>query len=315
MEPDFIIIGVLVIALSGVAGYAAVLRWRLRRVVTLPQLNRMFEASPVGFCVLTMDRVAFASMEMQTVVGCHEGDSLLDYCRDKDDIKDLLQLIFEHKKNVASRVVDFRVLGGSGCYSFVVDACYWGRNWGGQDTAVVWISEMENATKAQGAIYLSRHDPLTDCLNRRGFNEQLSSEIERVVRIHGHTFSLVMADIDLFKNINDTYGHLCGDYVLLELTRLFHSNIRAYDAVCRWGGEEFFLMLPSTVGSDALHFAERMRKRVEEHLFNWEGHALRLTVSLGVQEYDAGMSTDDLIAAVDKKLYQAKRNGRNQVAG
>ena len=125
---------------------------------------------------------------------------------------------------------------------------------------------------------------------------------------------MIYFDLDHFKKVNDTYGHNAGDFILSELSKLVKSIVRKDDIFCRFGGEEFVILLPNTDARTAYDSAERIRKTVEENVFNTEGHALKQTVSLGVSQLQATMnSPKDFLEDADKKLYQSKQNGRNQV--
>lgn len=157
-------------------------------------------------------------------------------------------------------------------------------------------------------------DALTQVYNKRFFMEQLASEHAYAAR-HGSDLSLLMFDIDHFKSINDTHGHLAGDYVLAELTRVLMPAIRSEDIVARYGGEEF-VVLSRTTGSDAAkHLAERLRKSVEQHQFCFTDKIIRVTVSIGISFMPAPeiRSAEDMIALADKALYEAKNGGRNRV--
>jgi diguanylate cyclase (GGDEF)-like protein len=157
-------------------------------------------------------------------------------------------------------------------------------------------------------------DALTGIYNKRFFVERLSSEFAFAVR-HNALLSLIIFDIDRFKDINDNYGHLAGDHVLASLARLLSPVVRSEDVFARYGGEEFVIMSRSTDPPSASVVSERVRQRVESHSFEFEGKSIPITVSLGV----AGMphpdikTPDDLIARADKSLYEAKRGGRNRV--
>jgi diguanylate cyclase (GGDEF)-like protein len=156
-------------------------------------------------------------------------------------------------------------------------------------------------------------DALTQVYNKRFFLEQLESEYAYAVR-HDSELSLLMFDIDHFKNINDTFGHLAGDYVLSELTRIITPTIRIEDTFARYGGEEFVLLSRNTRES-ALVVGERLRGSVEQHTFTHEEHVIRVTVSLGVAclPNPSINEPEDFIAAADKALYEAKRGGRNRL--
>ena len=123
-----------------------------------------------------------------------------------------------------------------------------------------------------------------------------------------------MIDIDFFKKINDTYGHLIGDCVLQQLARILKKNFRTTDCVARYGGEEFAIVMPYAPLNKACRKLEGLRKQVEEFTFcKKEGLNLKVTISIGVYEYKKGMSVKELIEKADENLYAAKRSGRNRV--
>jgi two-component system cell cycle response regulator len=128
--------------------------------------------------------------------------------------------------------------------------------------------------------------------------------------------TLLMVDIDHFKRINDTYGHLVGDDVLREVATLLQGAVRTVDVVARYGGEEFIIVLPETNEEGAIAFAERLRERIEAQEFGRGGRAgLRLTTSIGVATFPSPLveSTEDLFGRADAALYRAKADGRNRV--
>jgi two-component system cell cycle response regulator len=158
-------------------------------------------------------------------------------------------------------------------------------------------------------------DGLTQVHNKRFFDEALEREVSRCTR-YGRTFALVTFDIDHFKGVNDTHGHLAGDAVLRQLGVLVRDHVRRDDIVCRTGGEEFAILAPELDGAHGLIFAEKLRTLVETTRFEFEGTRLPVTVSLGVAEWSSTMqSGDDLVRSADMKLYDAKRTGRNRVVG
>lgn len=152
-------------------------------------------------------------------------------------------------------------------------------------------------------------DHLTSIPNRRKFNEVLSYELMRDER-YRNGLSLVICDLDKFKNINDQYGHYTGDMVLKAFTKLVSRNIRASDIFARWGGEEFVLLLPETRLETAIEIAEKLRIETEKHMFPAVGH---VTSSFGVTQYLDGDNEATLIRRADEALYKAKDNGRNMV--
>ena len=154
-------------------------------------------------------------------------------------------------------------------------------------------------------------DPLTDLLNRRAGEWQLERAF-LAAREGQKPFCLIMADVDHFKAINDTWGHPAGDQVLQRVAAVLRTGVRATDSVVRWGGEEFLLVLPYCEQAAALLQAERLRERVADAE---QGEMGRVTVSMGVAELQRGETLANLIERVDQALYQAKHAGRNQVSG
>lgn len=155
-------------------------------------------------------------------------------------------------------------------------------------------------------------DGLTQLYNRRHFDEVLYREIKRFNRRKYLSLSLVMVDIDHFKDLNDTYGHLVGDSVLRELARLLKEEVRETDTVARYGGEEFVIVMPDTHLDGAGHKAEVLRRKIEMSEIPGPRGPIRITISIGVAGYTAGFP-HDLVHAADRALYQAKEAGRNTV--
>lgn len=159
---------------------------------------------------------------------------------------------------------------------------------------------------------MSLTDELTEIGNRRNFEARMREEINRSTRF-GHTFSLILLDIDAFKKFNDEYGHPQGDVVLRALGGLMRSMSREGDVPCRIGGEEFAFILPETGKHDAVRFAERIRRSVEATI-RAPGSGRALTVSLGLAAFpEDGKTEEELLRAADEALYQSKREGRNRV--
>ena len=157
--------------------------------------------------------------------------------------------------------------------------------------------------------YKATTDALTGIYNRLKFNEMTEAEIQRTIR-HGTPLSLIMMDIDFFKKINDTYGHLSGDSVLREVTMLVNRTIRQYDVFARWGGEEFMILSPNNDIENARQLAERLRAEIGRLDLS---SAHRVTCSFGVAEFREGDDIDSLTKRTDDALYKAKANGRNRV--
>lgn len=157
-------------------------------------------------------------------------------------------------------------------------------------------------------------DPLTGLYNRRYMEEALAREIQRANRRQS-AVSVLMIDIDFFKKINDTYGHEAGDSVLKAVAAAIQRQIRVSDVACRYGGEEFLVILPETRQDEAIHRAEEIREAVRQLQFSLEGPKLgTVTVSLGVASFPAqGQTLQAIVQAADSALYQAKQSGRDQV--
>jgi diguanylate cyclase (GGDEF)-like protein len=173
---------------------------------------------------------------------------------------------------------------------------------------------LKNAALFNQVKIRADHDGLTRIHNRRAFDERLIDELRRHQR-YRHAMSLLMVDIDHFKNINDRYGHLVGDHVLREVGRILSETLRSTDFTARYGGEEFVVILPQTAEEQARVLAERLRGAIAEARFVHEGEAFSITVSIGVSAMQPGALTrrKDLLEKADKALYQAKHLGRNQV--
>jgi two-component system cell cycle response regulator len=174
---------------------------------------------------------------------------------------------------------------------------------------------------ANGRIHrLSITDPLTDTYNRRYLMEQLPHEIERACR-YARPLSVVMCDVDYFKQVNDSHGHQAGDEVLKGLSRLLLGRARKdLDWVARYGGEEFVIVLPETRVADAMVFAEKMRAIIAAHPFEIMEATLSVSASFGVAGSDSleargEVSVDRLIGDADACLYRSKEMGRNRVTG
>jgi diguanylate cyclase (GGDEF)-like protein/PAS domain S-box-containing protein len=173
---------------------------------------------------------------------------------------------------------------------------------------LVQIEKLQEELREQNV-----RDPLTGLYNRRYMDERLESELVRAVR-DGSFASIVMLDIDHFKDLNDTYGHKAGDEVLRAFGRLLDSQIRQYDTAFRYGGEEFLVIMPKTPALVALGRAEEWRCAFEESVVDYGGDRIRATMSAGVATFpDNGKTLDDILQAGDKALYAAKSLGRNCV--
>jgi diguanylate cyclase (GGDEF)-like protein len=156
------------------------------------------------------------------------------------------------------------------------------------------------------------HDFLTGIFNRRAILERLGQEISRAGR-EEENLSVGMLDIDHFKNINDAYGHQAGDEALVALTQCIQDGLREYDCVGRYGGEEFLVIAPGSIGLKSESLYERLRDRIAGAEIATNAGIVVLTVSIGVAPGTDQSNVDTLLAAADTALYQAKAGGRNRV--
>ena len=174
---------------------------------------------------------------------------------------------------------------------------------------------IENAQLFEQANYLSVTDPLTELNNRRHFFDVAKFEFERIHRFK-RTLSVMMVDIDHFKNINDTHGHAVGDLALREIAARIKNSVRTVDIVARYGGEEFIVLMPETGLNEACQVAERVRRSVADSPIEDDAVTVTATLSIGVAEIDEkSNNVDQLIIYADQALYSAKAAGRNRVMG
>jgi diguanylate cyclase (GGDEF)-like protein len=158
----------------------------------------------------------------------------------------------------------------------------------------------------------ARTDGLTGLLNRRAFDEHLARQYAIFER-YGTRYSLVMFDLDHFKELNDALGHQAGDEALRQFARILSEGVRAADLVARYGGEEFALLLPQTGAVGAMIIAERIRQRVEDFQFQIAGQEIELRISAGVATTSERDDLSDIVARSDAALYESKATGRNRI--
>lgn len=180
---------------------------------------------------------------------------------------------------------------------------------------VIEILHMQNALKDQNVKldHLASLDPLTQLCNRRSMQLHLNHTLE-VSRTTGNIFSVIIGDIDNFKKVNDTYGHDFGDRVLKNVADILTNQMRDEDYVCRWGGEEFLLLIHGNKEA-AKAVGERVRSEIEKSVVTDGELSLSITMTFGVMDYIPGYSIEKLIALADENLYKGKLNGKNQVVG
>jgi len=181
------------------------------------------------------------------------------------------------------------------------------------DVTDVATSRLELESMNGQLRQLSKTDFLTELNNRGTWEDALSHEFKRLKR-SGHSSSLLMCDIDHFKRINDTYGHAAGDVVIKQVAQAVKKNLRETDIAGRYGGEEFAVLLVDTTADQALYFAERLRKTVENMQMEFNQQLLKATISIGIAQFHSNMTEHrQWIELADKGLYTSKANGRNQI--
>jgi diguanylate cyclase (GGDEF)-like protein len=217
-----------------------------------------------------------------------------------------------------------------GAYTFLVCARNWGGVWGEPLAVPLTVvrnraaqqleEEMERqriekeVAQATAALFerMALHDGLTGLLNRRALDERLVQEYERARR-HAHPWAVALLDLDNFKGINDTHGHLMGDEVLKVVAQLCRRAVREVDSVARYGGEEFMVLFPESTTETAALVCERLRQQVAAYQWDRLAPGLRVTISGGLAGWSEVSSVQDLLQAADSRLYQAKLLGRNRI--
>ena len=180
-----------------------------------------------------------------------------------------------------------------------------------ESVADICANSIQNAHYVERVKQLAYLDGLTGIFNRRFFEMRINEEIERARR-YGTGMAVIIADIDHFKHLNDEFGHLLGDEVLRQVSSIFHQQVRKMDVVCRYGGEEFAILLTQTNEQQALKVAEKLRRQVQGWQF--PGVPRAITISAGVAAFPThGRSRDEIVRTADKGLYAAKQDGRNLV--
>ncbi len=178
------------------------------------------------------------------------------------------------------------------------------------------IKHLQDELKEKNALLqeLSGTDDLTKLANRRRFMEHFANEFGRAKRYKSE-LSFLILDLDFFKQVNDSHGHLAGDSVLVQIANVMKTSVRSSDLVARYGGEEFGLLLPETGSKGSRIYAERIRKRIEDSKFDAAAKQIHVTVSGGIATYPeiSADSVDELWRKADAALYRAKKNGRNRI--
>ncbi len=326
-------------------GFAGMLVANLGLEEGFAQYFRTFRIGEDSMLALrdTSNRLLFRSPPMEYVLGKAMGASAMSASIQRGVVEEIVETVspYDHQLRIAAvrRLDNYPIYATAGMtLSYVLQDYTRERNWvilfivlsclGGaaltrlllrQDAlhgALTRMHEKVLATNTElqqsllAAEICASRDQLTGLLNRRAFNNRMDESIARSSRT-GAPFSLLLADLDHFKDINDRLGHPVGDQVLQEFANLLSSRQRATDVLARWGGEEFVLIAEGTDLESALGFAEELRCLIAEHDFLQDE---RLTASIGVVEFQPEETGAQMLSRVDAALYRAKNAGRNQVA-
>ncbi|WP_241078988.1 GGDEF domain-containing protein [Natranaerofaba carboxydovora] len=174
--------------------------------------------------------------------------------------------------------------------------------------------ELKRREEHMGVLQdLALTDEMTKTFNYRYFKSFLNEQLKQCDINKKDNVSLLFLDLDNFKDYNDTYGHQDGDELLKEIANLFRRSIRPKDVMCRYGGDEFAIVLPDTSGKIAFNVAERLRQRLKQKNYSIRGTNKLVTISIGIASYQEGMTADELLEAADEALYQAKEKGKDTI--
>jgi diguanylate cyclase (GGDEF)-like protein len=298
------------LALSGIFSFVGLSRYRFFDLIPIAR-TKLFEELPDGALIIDSKmRIADLNTAMQHYLGITSmaiGSPVADALKAWPKLASLIKPVtkayhLEMRKDMSDPHqwfrIDFLPLQDSGL------------NFSGQMIIFRDITELKAAEEKLNR--LATTDDLTGLWNRRYFMQASEKELKRAQR-YGHFFSMIMIDIDWFKDVNDTYGHSAGDKTLQDLAGLITSRLREVDVTARLGGEEFGVLLPSTNLDCAFNLAEDIREIVENTPVVYEGKEIFVTVSGGVTTYHSSISgIEDMLKAADQALYRAKANGRNQ---
>lgn len=283
------------------------------------RFRTLVETSPDG--VVMTDRrgvIRYVSLQVLSLFGCESQANMIG--------RKAIDLVApEYRDDVRRYFVTLLRVGKSSSQEFMAlrrgSQPFWMETNGermlddaGQVSGVFFISRDISDRKRLSAELenLAHTDSLTGLPNRRRFLEQLTIETQRCAR-YAHSMAVMELDLDLFKAVNDLYGHAAGDQTLKLFANLIRDRLRHSDFACRFGGEEFMVALPEANAAEARMVAERIRRDLEASSIEYDGAHFRITVSVGLAEFEPGDSPDALIKRTDEALYRAKQRGRNRV--
>ena len=280
--------------------------------------------SLVGIITIEDDRFTYSNARFNEMFGYSEDEvrrlGPLDLAVESDRPLIVEQLRTRLSGETASVHYMFRGVRKDGAVRDI--ECYGnGMDINGRRVLMSLVMDVTERTSAERAVTVlqgklrdqSTHDALTGLYNRRYLDEYLERELELFERT-GRTLSVIMGDLDHFKVVNDRFGHLAGDEALRVFGQLMKAHARSDDVYCRYGGEEFLLVLPGVSERRAAERAEQLRAAMADTPVNYNGEVVAITVSFGVASFPGDARTaDELVAAADRALYAAKAAGRNRV--
>lgn len=297
-----------------------------RDITSRRQVEDLYEvlanSSPVGVYVTQKGMVRFGNPKFREYTGLSErelmGMNAMDLVH-PDDRDFVRASAIKMLKGQRSAPYEYRLNTRGGEPKWIMETVI-PITYGGE-TAVLGnamdFTARRNAEEAlrdseQKYMELSITDDLTKLFNSRHFFMQLKAELKRTNR-YGNILSIILLDMDNFKKYNDCHGHIEGDNILVRLAHVIRKCIRMTDTVCRYGGDEFIIILPETPGPEAVRVAERIRKEFLEDRSQVEDQRVEVTLSIGVAEYVFNEDAMDFIKRADANMYKAKEKGRNQV--
>ena len=282
-------------------------------------LQNMFENSKLIQVLTNLETIKFATpsfFELLQVKDKKEFEekfgsilTIFEYCESSKEclyIKDSKEFI-EKIKNSSEESITVAIKGLKDRFFYISLKSISDKQSGLYFICMTDISELQREKRE--ALYKASHDSLTRLYNREKFDELYTLSFKQVQR-YDRKFSLAIADIDFFKKINDTYGHIFGDEVLQKIAKCLKSSLRKTDILARWGGEEFALIMVETDLEQAKKVCEEIRKEVEQIKFE---NSCRVTISIGIATLQKEDTKETLFKRADEALYEAKRSGRNKV--
>jgi diguanylate cyclase (GGDEF)-like protein/PAS domain S-box-containing protein len=262
--------------------------------------------------------VAFVSKSVYSLLGYtkeefEEGKVCYSSCIFPEDISRVTKEVEDFSKSDKNffKHKPYRIKTKSGQLKWISDSTTLIKN---SDNVITYflgyLSDITEEKNYQDRLeILSRTDQLTKVNNRLYIDEILQKQYYRFFR-NDEKCSVILIDIDHFKDVNDTYGHIVGDLFLVEFSNILKTNVRDSDIVGRWGGEEFLIISPHSTIKDAIHLAEKLQHLINSFEFTKVGFK---TASFGISEFHTGISSEQLLDNADKALYKSKNNGRNQI--